>query len=65
MYTPEQKKALLCAYFGEEKTGALEELEAMIYVVMLWNATWALMQIGFGDPDIDYPAMARWAFSKL
>jgi thiamine kinase-like enzyme len=65
VYSGEEKSAFLSAYFGEERPGALEELEQMIFIVMLWNATWALMQVGAGDPDVDYMGMAQHIFGRL
>ncbi|MBE0699076.1 MAG: phosphotransferase [Anaerolineaceae bacterium] len=65
VYSAEQKRTFLYTYFGEERTGALEELEQMIFVVMLWNATWALMQVGVGHTDIDYAGMAQHIFGRL
>ena len=49
--------------FWGRTTGALEELEQMIFVVMLWNATWALMQVGVGNLDVDYAGMAQHIFA--
>ena len=37
----------------------------MAYVVMFWNATWALLQIGGVHPKCDYEAMARGGLDHL
>jgi thiamine kinase-like enzyme len=65
VYSKESRAIFLRTYFGQEKPGALEALEQMIFVVMFWNATWALMQIGTPFAEYDYAAMARKMFNFI
>ncbi len=65
VYSDEQKAAFLTAYFGEATPEALQMLEQMIFVVVLWNATWALIQIGTEDMSHDYAEMAQGMFDFL
>jgi thiamine kinase-like enzyme len=65
VYSPEQKADFLRHYQGGATAASLEALEQMVFVVILWNATWALVQIALEQTADDYATMARGMFNFL
>ena len=62
---PEENAFLLECYFGAATPEDLQTLDEMLFVVVFWNATWALIQIGMADMEHDYGAMACGMFDFL
>lgn len=63
--SPDENAFLLECYSNKTTQEALSTLEDMLFVVVLWNATWALIQIGAIDTGHDYAAMAGEMFQFL
>ena len=63
--SPAESAFLLECYFGAVTQEHLRTLEDVLFVVILWNATWALIQIGALESAIDYAGMAQGMFDFL
>lgn len=64
-FPDEQKVAFLEEYFGCANERHLARVKLMAYVVVFWNATWALLQIGSMNDKCDYAGMAKGMFGHL
>lgn len=64
-YSPEKKVDFLEHYFGQYDEEKQSSLEKMTFVVMFWNAMWAVLQTSLRDSQHDYGAMAKGMFKRM
>ncbi len=64
-FTDAEKSLLLESYCGAPTPEDWNALEQMWFVVMFWNATWALTQIGATAIEHDYAGMAGQMFDGM
>lgn len=64
-YSTDRKVELLKHYFGHYEDKQLEVLNQMTFVVMFWNAMWAVLQTKLSASSQDYEAMASNMFMGM
>lgn len=64
-YTPELRKYLLQSYFQECTEELYERLRDNVFVVALWNASWAMVKRDDKDTGFDYDSGVTHIFDLL
>lgn len=64
-FSEQQRVQLLEAYFGYCDDALYRNLRQMLYVVSMWNGTWALIQSNSLQNNSDYGQMAKDIFHYL
>lgn len=65
-FRKEQKEEFLMKYFGDCNEENLSALKQMEYIVTLWNAMWAVMQLRLsqGEGSVNYKDISDYLFSE-
>lgn len=64
-YSPAKKEEFVRSYFGHCDPDKLNSLEQMSFVVLYWNAMWAVLQTQANETNVDYKKMAEQMFLHL
>lgn len=64
-YSLAKKEEFVRSYFGHCDPDKLNSLEQMSFVVLYWNAMWAVLQTQANETNVDYKKMAEQMFLHL